>query len=43
LGLLRRIALNLIRTDTEKGSIKARIKRAAWNDDYLVKLIRQMR
>lgn len=43
LGLLRRIALNLIRTDTEKGSIKGRIKRAAWNDDYLVKLIRQMR
>lgn len=43
LGLLRRLALNLIRTDTEKASIRGKMKRAAWNDGYLVKLISQMR
>lgn len=43
LGLLRRIALNLIRTDREKGSIRGKIKRAAWNDAYLLKLLSQMR
>lgn len=43
LALLRRLALNLIRTDPEKASIRGKIKRAAWNDGYLVKLLSQMR
>ncbi|CAM2992576.1 hypothetical protein MEME101129_13300 [Methylobacterium mesophilicum] len=43
LALLRRLALNLLRADTAKGSIRAKIKRAAWNDTYLLSLISQMR
>jgi predicted transposase YbfD/YdcC len=43
LGLLRRLALNLIRTDPEKTSIRGKMKRAAWNDGYLIKLLSQMR
>jgi predicted transposase YbfD/YdcC len=43
LALLRHLALNLIRTDTEKASIRAKIKRATWNDNYLLKLLSQMR
>jgi predicted transposase YbfD/YdcC len=43
LALLRRLALNLLRTDPAKGSIKGKIKRAGWQDDYLLSLLRQMR
>ena len=43
LALLRRLALNLLRADTANGSIRAKIKRAAWNDTYLLSLISQMR
>lgn len=39
LALLRRISLNLIRTDTSKGSIKLKRHRAAWNDDFLAQLL----
>lgn len=43
LALLRRLALNLIRTDPHKASIRVKIKRAGWHDAYLVKLMSQMR
>lgn len=43
LALLRKLALNLIRQHPDKGSIKGKIKRAAWNDDFLLSLISQMR
>jgi predicted transposase YbfD/YdcC len=43
LAILRRLALNLIRADTAKGSIKGKIKRAGWQNDYLLSLLRQMR
>jgi predicted transposase YbfD/YdcC len=43
LALLRRIALNLLQRDDKKLSIRAKIKRAGWEDSYLTSLISQMR
>jgi predicted transposase YbfD/YdcC len=43
LALLRKIALNLLRQHPDKGSIKGKIKRAAWDDDFLLSLIGHMR
>jgi predicted transposase YbfD/YdcC len=43
LALLRKIALNLLRQHPDKGSIKGKIKRAGWNDDFLFALLAQMR
>jgi predicted transposase YbfD/YdcC len=38
-ALLRRMALNLIRLEKSKGSLKGKRKRAGWNHDYLTKLL----
>lgn len=38
-ALLRRIAINLIKQDTSKGSIRKKRKRAAWNDDALLTIL----
>jgi predicted transposase YbfD/YdcC len=43
LALLRRLALNLLQHDPRKLSIRVKIKRAAWSDEYLASLIAQMR
>lgn len=43
LALLRRLALNLLQRDPRKLSIRAKIKRAGWCDDYLSSLLAQMR
>lgn len=43
LALIRKLALNLIRLHPGKGSIKGKLKRAAWNDTFLLSLIGQMR
>jgi predicted transposase YbfD/YdcC len=43
IALVRKIALNLLRQHPDKGSIKGKIKRAAWNDNFLFSLIAQMR
>jgi predicted transposase YbfD/YdcC len=43
IALLRRLALNLLRTDAEKTSIRAKIKKAGWHDQYLLNLLGQMR
>jgi len=43
LALIRKLALNLLSQHPEKGSIKGKIKRAAWNDDFLFSLLAQMR
>lgn len=43
LATLRKLALNLLRQHTGKGSIKGKIKRAGWNDDYLLSLLGHMR
>ena len=43
LAVLRRLALNLLRADRAKGSIRTKVKRAGWQDHYLLTLLRQMR
>lgn len=35
----RRIALNLLRKDTSKGSLIKKRKRAAWNNEFLIKVL----
>ncbi len=36
---LRRIALNIIKTNSDKGSNRVKFKRAGWNDDFLRSLL----
>jgi len=43
IALLRKLALNILRKHPDKGSIKAKLKRAAWNDTFLFSLIAHMR
>lgn len=43
LALLRKLALNLLRTHPDKTSIKGKIKKAAWDDAFLISLITHMR
>lgn len=43
LALLRKLALNALRQNPEKGSIKTKIKRAGWNDAFLASLLGHMR
>ncbi len=43
LALLRCLTLNLLRADPEQASIRRKIKRAGWKDEYLIKLLSQMR
>jgi predicted transposase YbfD/YdcC len=42
LAVLRHIALNLIRKEKSKGSLRGKFKRAGWRDDFLTKLIAQI-
>lgn len=39
LTLIRKIAMNIIRTSQTKGSVRVRVKRAAWNNDFLALLV----
>jgi predicted transposase YbfD/YdcC len=39
LAVLRHLALNAVRNDPAKGSLRVKLKRAAWSNDYLVKLL----
>jgi predicted transposase YbfD/YdcC len=43
LAILRKLALNLVRSHPDKGSIRGKIKRAGWNDAFLLSLFGQMR
>ena len=43
IAILRRLALNLLRADPAKGSIRLKVKKAGWQDDYLLSLLSQMR
>ena len=43
LALIRRLALNLLRSHPDKGSIKGKVKRAGWDDAFLFSLITHMR
>ncbi len=40
MAILRRIALNLARTEPTKGSMRGKLKKAGWNDDFILDLIR---
>lgn len=42
LAILRRLALNLLRTDPDRASVRAKIKKAGWHDPYLLGLLGQM-
>ncbi len=39
LSLIRKIALNLIRKSKTEGSVRGRMKKAGWNDDFLETLL----
>jgi predicted transposase YbfD/YdcC len=43
LALMRKLALNLLRAHPDKGSIKGKIKRAAWDEPFLLSLLGHMR
>jgi predicted transposase YbfD/YdcC len=43
LAVIRKLALNLVRQCPEKGSIKGKLKRAAWDDAFLLSLLGHMR
>ena len=40
LALLRRLALNIARREPTRDAMRGKIKRAAWNDDFLLDMIR---
>jgi predicted transposase YbfD/YdcC len=40
MSVLRQFALNLLRKDTSKGSLKAKRKRAAWDDDFRARILK---
>jgi hypothetical protein len=39
LGMLRRVALSLLKRTKAKGSIRTRRLRAGWDDDYLLQVV----
>ncbi len=41
--MLRRRALDVARADKTKGSLAEKLKRAGWDNDFLLKLLGQMR
>ncbi|WP_043162004.1 ISAs1 family transposase, partial [Bradyrhizobium sp. Ai1a-2] len=43
LAILRRLALNLLRTHPDRKSIRLKIKRAGWDDAFLMQLLSHMR
>lgn len=43
LAIIRKLALNLVRQSSEKGSIKGKLKRAAWDDAFFLSILGQMR
>ncbi|MNL83424.1 hypothetical protein D3C87_2110690 [compost metagenome] len=43
LAVLRKLALNTLRQHPDKGSIKTKIKRAGWDDAFLLSLLGHMR
>lgn len=40
LALMRRLALNIARREPTKNSMRGKLKRAAWNDDFLLNMVR---
>lgn len=43
IAVLRKLALNLLRTNPDNASIRRKIKRAGWDDSFLLTLLGQMR
>jgi predicted transposase YbfD/YdcC len=43
IAVLRRRALDVARVDKSKGSLSAKLKRAGWDDEFMLKLLGQMR
>ena len=43
LAMLRRFALNVLRQDTSKSSLTGKMKRAGWDDAFLLSLLSHMR
>lgn len=43
IALLRKIALNLLRSHKDKASIRRKIKKAGWDDMFLLSILAQMR
>lgn len=43
LAVVRKMALNTLRQNPDKGSLKTKIKRAAWDDAFLASLLAHMR
>jgi len=43
LAIIRKLALNLLRTHPDKASIRRKIKRAGWDDAFLLSMLVQMR
>jgi len=41
IGLLRRLALNLAKLEGSKGSMKGKLKRAGWSDEFIGRLLAQ--
>lgn len=41
IALLRRLALNLAKLEGSKGSMKGKLKRAGWSDQFLARLLAQ--
>ncbi len=41
LAVLRHMALNVLQKEGSKGSLRGKFKRAGWDDDFLIKLLRQ--
>ena len=43
LSILRKLALNLLRTHPDRASIRRKIKRAGWDDAFLLSVLAHMR
>jgi hypothetical protein len=41
--VIRRRALDVARLDKSKGSLTEKLKRAGWNDDFMLQLLNQLR
>ena len=41
LALLRKLSLNFARLEASKGSMRGKLKRAGWNDGFLVSILSQ--
>ena len=41
LALLRKLALNLARLEPSKGSMRGKLKRAGWDDRFLINILSQ--